>query len=141
MPTQSARQDGWSYTVGMKEQDLFNYLKEKHFPDLEKSEGAYDSFDCTTATKNLYIELKCRYTHYTELLIEEMKYRRLINQAGSLIPYYINSTPQGIYAFDLSRVPEPAWSERRMPATTEFANTRKIMKLVGFLHLDYALPL
>lgn len=127
----------------MKEADLFEYLKDKHFPDLEKSEGAYDSFDCTTKLKNLYIELKCRYTHYPDLLIEEMKYRRLLNQSQErqMVPYYINSTPQGVYAFDLSRVPEPAWSERRMPATTEFANTRKIMKLVGFLHLDYGLPL
>lgn len=125
----------------MKEQELFEYLKFKHFPDLEKSEGAFDSFDCTTDDKNLYIELKCRHTHYPELLIEEMKYRRLVNQAGSRTPYYINSTPQGIWAFDLSRVPEPSWSERRMPATTEFSDTRKIMKLVGFLHLDYGLAL
>jgi hypothetical protein len=125
----------------MKEQDLFDYLKASHFPDLEKSEGAYDSFDCTTNEKNLYIELKCRHTHYPDLLIEEMKYRRLINQAGTRTPYYINSTPQGIYAFDLSRVPEPTWSERRMPATTEFSDTRRIMKLVGFLHLDYGFTL
>jgi hypothetical protein len=125
----------------MREQELFDYLKFKHFPDLEKSEGAFDSFDCTTDDKNLYIELKCRHTHYPELLIEEMKYRRLVNQAGSRTPYYINSTPQGIWAFDLSRVPEPSWSERRMPATTEFSDTRKIMKLVGFLHLDYGLAL
>ena len=125
----------------MKEQELFDYLKFKHFPDLAKSEGTYDSFDCTTDDKSLYIELKCRHTHYPELLIEEMKYRRLINQAGSMTPYYINSTPQGVWAFDLSRVPEPAWSERRMPATTEFSDTRKIIKLVGFLHLDYGLQL
>jgi hypothetical protein len=125
----------------VKEQELFEYLKFKHFPDLEKSEGAFDSFDCTTDDKNLYIELKCRHTHYPELLIEEIKYRRLVNQAGSRTPYYINSTPQGVWAFDLSRVPEPSWSERRMPATTEFSDTRKIMKLVGFLHLDYGLAL
>lgn len=125
----------------MKEQELFDYLKFKHFPDLEKSDGVFDSFDCTTNDKNLYIELKCRHTHYPELLIEEMKYRRLINQAGARVPYYINSTPQGVWGFDLSRVPEPAWSERRMPATTEFSDTRKIMKLVGFLHLDYGLAL
>lgn len=125
----------------LKEQELFDYLKDKHFPDLEKSEGAYDSFDCTTLERGLYIELKCRHTHYPDLLIEEMKYRRLVNQAGPLTPYYINSTPAGIWGFDLSRTPEPAWQERRMPATTEFSDTRKIMKLVGFLHLDYGLPL
>jgi hypothetical protein len=107
----------------VKEQELFDYLKGTHFPDLEKSEGVYDSFDCSTNEKNLYIELKCRHTHYPDLLIEEMKYRRLINQAGSLTPYYINSTPVGVYAFDLSRVPEPAWSEKWMPTTTEASST------------------
>jgi len=123
------------------EAELFDYLKDKHFPDLEKSEGTFDHFDCTTIEKNLYIELKCRHTHYPDLLIEQKKYRRLISQAGSMVPYYINSTPEGIYAFDLSRVPEPSWSEKWMPITTEFVDTRKTMKLVGFLHLDYALPL
>ena len=125
----------------MREAELFDYLKDKHFPDLEKSEGVFDHFDCISTDKSMYVELKCRHTHYPDLLIEEMKYRRLINQAGDLTPYYINSTPQGIYAFDLSRVPEPTWSQRWMPATTEFKDTRKIMKLVGFLHLDYGLPL
>ena len=125
----------------MIEAELFDYLKDKHFPDLEKSEGTFDHFDCTTIEKNLYIELKCRHTHYPDLLIAQKKYRRLMNEAGSLTPYYINSTPEGVYAFDLSRVPEPSWSEKWMPITTEFADTRKIMKLVGFLHLDYALPL
>lgn len=125
----------------MIEAELFDYLKDKHFPDLEKSEGTFDHFDCTTIEKNLYIELKCRHTHYPDLLIEQKKYRRLISQAGSMVPYYINSTPEGIYAFDLSRVPEPSWSEKWMPITTEFVDTRKTMKLVGFLHLDYALPL
>lgn len=125
----------------MREQGLFDYIKGAHFPDLQKSENTYDHFDCTSAEKNLFIELKCRATHYPDLLIEQIKYRRLINEAGTLTPYYINSTPEGVYAFDLSRVPEPAWSEKWMPITTEFADTRKIMKLVGFLHLDYALPL
>ena len=127
----------------MKEADLFDYLKGTHFPDLLKSEGVYDSFDCISEEKQSYIELKCRHTHYSDLLIEQSKYVRLIDEAGIRVldPWYINSTPKGIYAFDLSRVPEPAWEERWMPTTTEFANTSKKIKLVGFLKLDYALPL
>ena len=127
----------------MKEADLFEHLKVSHFPDLTKSEGTFDSFDCISDEKKYYIELKCRHTHYPDLLIEESKYSRLCSEAQEreLSPWYINSTPQGIYAFDLSRVPQPTWSERWMPATTEFTNTKKIIKLVGFLHLDYALPL
>lgn len=127
----------------MKELDLFQYLNEKHFPDLVKSEGVYDSFDCISEEKKSYIELKCRHTHYPDLLIEQSKYARLVDEAGFRVldPWYINSTPEGIFGFDLLRVPEPAWSEKWMPSTTEFANTSKKMKLVGFLHLDYALPL
>jgi hypothetical protein len=127
----------------MKEADLFEHLKASHFPDLIKSEGIFDSFDCISDEKKYYIELKCRHTHYPDLLIEESKYNRLVSEAKEreLSPWYINSTPEGIYAFDLTRVPQPTWSERWMPATTEFANTSKKIKLVGFLHLDYALSL
>ena len=129
--------------MAMKELDLFQYLNEKHFPDLVKSEGVYDSFDCISEEKKSYIELKCRHTHYPDLLIEQSKYARLVDEAGFRVldPWYINSTPEGIFGFDLLRVPEPVWSEKWMPSTTEFTNTSKKMKLVGFLHLDYALPL
>lgn len=127
----------------MKEQELFDYLKDKHFPDLEKSESTYDSFDCISETHAYFIELKCRHTHYPELLIEKSKYERLMLESDfhHLSPWYINSTPEGKWGFDLSRVPEPAWQERWMPTTTEFANTSKKIKLVGFLHIDYGLPL
>ena len=127
----------------MVEQELFDYLRSSLYPDLEKSVGIYDSFDCVSQKAGHYIELKCRRTHYPTLLIEEMKYRKLITQAAErdLIPFYINSTPEGIFGFDLTRVPEPAWEERFMPRTTEFANRDKITKVVGFLHLDYALVL
>ena len=127
----------------MREQELFDHLKNSHFPDLVKSEGTYDSFDCISEDKKYYIELKCRHTHYPDLLIERSKYTRLVDEAGFriLTPWYINSTPEGIWGFDLSRVPEPAWEERWMPATTEFANTSKKTKVVGFLQLDYGLAL
>ena len=120
----------------MKEQELFTWLKDNHYPNLTRSTSTFDHFDCTT--DSLYIELKCRHTHYPDLLIEEVKYRRLIEQAGNLTPYYINSTPQGIYGFNLAKVPEPKWSEKWMPTTTEFADTKKKMKLVGFLDLSLA---
>ena len=127
----------------MKETELFDYLKDKHFPDLVKSESTFDSFDCVAHNKGLYIELKCRHTHYPELLIEKSKYERLRLEAtfNNLDPWYINSTPDGVWGFDLSRVPEPAWEERWMPTTTEFANTSKKTKVVGFIHIDYGLAL
>ncbi len=127
----------------MKEIELFDYLKANLYPDLEKSVGIYDAFDCISALAGHYIELKCRHTHYDTLLIEEMKYRKLITQAAErdLIPFYINSTPKGVFSFDLMDVPEPEWFTHRMPATTEFARNKKIDKLVGYLPIEEAVQL
>ena len=127
----------------MREQELFEYLQSSLYPDLEKSVGIYDSFDCISKKAGHYIELKCRHTHYPTLLIEEMKYRKLITQAAErdLIPFYINSTPEGIFSFDLMDVPEPEWITARMPATTEFSRNNKIDKLVGYLPVEEAVQL
>ena len=127
----------------MREQELFDYLKADLYPDLVKSEGIYDAFDCISQQAGHYIELKCRATHYPTLLIEEMKYRKLITQAAErdLIPFYINSTPLGIFSFDLMDVPEPVWFNHVMPATTEFDRTEKVNKLVGYLPIEEAVQL
>jgi hypothetical protein len=127
----------------MIEAELFEYLQENLYPDLVKSEGIYDSFDCISQQAGHYIELKCRHTHYPTLLIEEMKYRKLITQSAErdLIPFYINSTPLGIYSFDLMDIPEPEWVIHWMPATSEFDNRSEIEKLVGYLDIEEAIKL
>ena len=127
----------------MNEEVLFYFLREGFYPDLEKAPGIYDAFDCISVRAGHYIELKCRHTHYPTLLIEEMKYRKLITQAAErdLIPYYINSTPQGVFSFDLMDVPEPVWFNHQMPATTEFDRVDKVEKLVGYLPIEEAVQL
>tara|TARA_R110000868_G_scaffold181662_4_gene422576 strand:+ start:411 stop:794 length:384 start_codon:yes stop_codon:yes gene_type:complete len=127
----------------MIEAELFEYLKENLYPDLVKSPGVFDSFDCISEQAAHYIELKCRHTHYPTLLIEEIKYRKLIIQSAErdLIPFYINSTPLGIYSFDLMDIPEPNWVNHTMPVSTEFENQNKVSKLVGYLDLEEAIQL
>jgi hypothetical protein len=122
----------------VREAELFEYLKTNLYPDLVKSPGIFDTYDCISQAAGHYIELKCRHTHYPTLLIEEVKYRKLITQSAErdLIPYYINSTPQGVYSFDLMDLPEPEWVSHWMPTTTEFLNSRKISKLVGYLDIN-----
>lgn len=124
----------------MKELELFEYLKDKLYPDLVKSEGEYDSFDCISKSSKSYIELKCRNTHYLTLLIEFVKYEHLMLTAVDLgyTPYYINSTPVAIYSFDLSSIEQPVWEEKWLPSTTEFTNKSNRTKLVGFLSIDKA---
>jgi hypothetical protein len=127
----------------MNEQELFTHLKSEMYPDLVKSEGTYDSFDCISDKAGHFIELKCRHTHYSDLLVEQVKYRALIEQAvaRNLLPFYINSTPQGIYSFDLTEIAEPEWVTHLMPASTEFENRTKVPKLVGYLLLEDAIRL
>ena len=127
----------------MNEELLFTFLREGYYPDLSKAPGIYDAFDCISIQAGHYIELKCRATHYPTLLIEEMKYRKLITQAAErdLIPYYINSTPQGVFSFDLMDVAEPEWFNHWMPATTEFSRSNKVSKLVGYLPIEEAVQL
>ena len=127
----------------MNELILFDFLKLNLYPDLERAPGIYDAFDCQSIKAGHFIELKCRQTHYSTLLIEQMKYRKLIEQAyhRDLLPFYINSTPLGIYSFDLTEIDEPYWFVREMPATTEFDNKQTVEKVVGFLDTEEAIKL
>ena len=127
----------------MNELILFDFLKFNLYPDLERAPGIYDAFDCTSAKAGHFIELKCRQTHYSTLLIEQMKYRKLMEQAyhRELLPFYINSTPSGIYSFDLTDMDEPQWHTHQMPATTEFEDTNKVEKVVGYLPIEEAIKL
>ena len=123
--------------IEFKEPQLFDYLKENYYPDLEKSEE-FDNWDCISLEAKMFIELKSRKTHYPDLLIEESKYQGLLLAAGirSLTPWYINSTPAGVWGFNLTDIPQPKWEEKWLPITTEFENRTKRTKLVGFLKIE-----
>jgi hypothetical protein len=129
--------------IAVNEIILYDFLKLNLYPDLLRAPGIYDAFDCTSEKAGHFIELKCRQTHYSTLLIEQMKYRKLIEQAyhRDLLPFYINSTPLGIYSFDLTEIDEPKWHVHQMPATTEFENTDKVEKIVGYLDIEEAVKL
>lgn len=122
----------------MKEQELFDWLKAEKFPDLVHSPEEYDGFDCISEKEKLFIELKSRRTHYPELLIEKMKYDFLLEESArlGLSPWYVNSTPEGIWAFALLDLKDIEWNEKWLPSTTEFANKNNKMKMVGFIPVD-----
>jgi hypothetical protein len=54
-------------------------------------------------------------------------------------PFYINSTPKGIYAFNLRKI-TVAWTTKRLPAST-FDKGAEIDKKVALLHIDKAVQL
>ena len=125
----------------MTEQGLFDYIKETYLEDLQKSEHTYEYIDATSYGYRLSIELKCRHTHYDELILEKDKYESLMQQANQLgfTPFYINSTPQGIYAFNLRKI-TVTWTTKRLPANT-FENGPAVDKEIALLHIDKAVKL
>jgi len=128
----------------MKEQELFEWLKVGHFFDLEKSSKEWDSFDCTSNYYKMFIELKSRNTHYDTLLLERKKFDFLITTADVLgyTPWYINSTPLGVWSFPLKTVVQNLeWVEKWLPITTEFPDKSKTNKLVTFLPLELGIKL
>ena len=124
----------------MKEQDLFEYLRDNVWKDLVQSQGTFDTFDCQSDESRVYIELKSRLTHYPTLLLEKKKFDAVTEQAFKLeyAPWYINSTPEGIYGFKLDLIADPQWEMKWLPRTTEFANKGNIDKEVMFLDVNSA---
>lgn len=120
----------------MKEKELFEFLKQNYLPDLTMSEEAFSHWDCFSAQHAFEIELKCRLTHYDELLIEKLKYDALMARAAKYQtnPIYINSTPKGIWVFRIAGI-KIEWIKKQLPATTEFKRRHWVEKEVGFIHI------
>jgi hypothetical protein len=124
------------------EQELFNYIKGWYLSDLEKSPDQYDNHDCTSFIYKLHIELKCRSKHYDELILERDKYYALTRKAKRLgmTPFYVNSTPEGIYAFNLNKT-KVTWTVKKLPAKTEFDSEGQVDKTVALLPIAEAVRL
>ena len=124
------------YLIYFREVELFEALKAE-FPDLTPL-SATDRADGITS--DAYIELKCRRTHYDELMIERKKWDYLAEiraRTGSRT-LYINATPKGVYQFDLGAIKAPEWLLRTLPTKTDFAGSEQIQKEVGFLNCRHA---
>lgn len=122
----------------MNEKTLFDYLKNKYWNDLKLSTDEFSSYDCFSYLTKTRIELKCRKKHYKELMIERKKYYYLVKKYIEVneIPLYINSTPEGIFAFDLRTI-NPTWvTNKQMPKTTEFNTKTKIIKTYGLININ-----
>jgi len=122
------------------ENDLFDWLKDNVYPDLVKAKSQISRWDCYSPITGHRLELKCRKTHYKTLLLEKKKYDAMVQECNKHLdtPVYINSTPFGIYSFNLNEI-NPVWEvNNRNPATTQFFNTNRIEKEVTYLEIKTA---
>ena len=122
-----------------KEKDLYEYLTQCCYEDLVKAKKQMSRWDCYSPFTYHRIELKCRAVHYDTLLIEKKKYDAMIDKCKENldIPIYINSTPKGVYRFNLYIV-QPVWEIQYHNKTTQFSNTNKIPKEVAMLDIKEA---
>jgi len=91
-------------------------------------------------TQRAIFELKCRRTHYDDLMIEQSKWKNLveIGLLRAFRAFYISSTPLGIYCWELDALKPPQWQIKALPNKTDFAGSKVTERPVGFLHIDDA---
>lgn len=120
----------------MTEQELFNFINKDNKYVLSTEQ--FSNWDCYSDELREYVELKCRKTHYDDLMIEKIKYDRIVKIAAEkgMTPKYINYTPEGVWSFNLKDF-DIQWEEKRgLPATTDFANKMRVTKTVGYLNIN-----
>ena len=123
----------------LKERGLFKWLKDNIYFDLEKARDEHSRWDCKSDHYRHRIELKCRRKHYPTMMIEKSKYDALVSMGrrSGNAPIYINSTPEGIFAWDLSLI-SLEWTLQACPKTTDFRDNEKILKEVSYLNINTA---
>ena len=121
------------------EETLFNYLVDCCYSDLVKARKQLSKWDCYSPFQKHRIELKCRKKHYDNLIIEKIKYDALIKKCNDNldIPIYINSTPKGIFIWNLFNF-VPIWQKKQLRKTTYFSNNNEIEKEIAMLNVNDA---
>lgn len=124
------------------EKGLFNWIKKNFISDLKESEKPTSRHDCFSKEYNLDIELKCRRTHYSDLIIEKKKYDALMlrSKEHGTIPVYVNSTPKGVWAFYIADI-RITWQNKLLPKHTDFSDNTFIEKEIGYLTLASGIEL
>jgi hypothetical protein len=125
-----------------KEKDLFEWLSKNYYKTLVNSKNPISRWDCYDIETQNRIELKCRRKHYSTLILEKSKYEALIKESAKNldIPIYINSTPEGIYLFNLNKI-DSKWFTKSLPATTEFKKRFWVKKEITELEVIKAIKL
>ena len=125
-----------------KEKDLFEWLSTNHYKTLVNSKNPISRWDCYDIETQNRIELKCRRKHYSTLILEKSKYDAMLLESNKNldIPIYINSTPEGIYLFNLNEI-DIKWFTKSLPATTEFKKRIWVKKEITELEIIKAIKL
>ena len=125
------------YLTNLTEKQLFELLKEKRYNDLIdlNTQSDLTKIDWYSPLGNIWMEGKCRDIHYEGAFIQKDKYEALMKKENC---WYINSTPKGIYYWDLKEMEEPMWMEKLMEESQQFKSRGKVWKTVAELRVQLA---
>ena len=118
------------------EDELFNILKNA-IPSLIRTKERFNNIDAYSEEKNLAIELKSKNEHYNTMMILEDKYNQLQVYKNNR---YVCATPEGIYSFNLKKLPKPIFQNEWLPCTTtsNVGSNDLCKKSTGYLPLTAA---
>ena len=124
------------------EKQLYHFLKQNFIIDLEKTTLTTSRYDCFSTQYNLDIELKCRRTHYDDLIIEKGKYDALMKRSVDFgtIPVYVNSTPKCVWAFYIAEF-NMHRQVKSLPITTDFGKRFHIPKDISYFSVSEGIDL
>lgn len=101
--------------------------KQPKFADLKEPNSEFSVYDYYN--DNCLVEIKDRYnTNYPTTMLEESKYKSLLEEAKGRTIFYAVKDAKGITLFDLTNTPLPPLSELWCSKTTEFNNKNKVNK-------------
>jgi hypothetical protein len=129
-----------AYLLSLKEKDTAALLK-LIYPDLKpKSPDIFCPTDYYSQKKGIDFELKNRNDEYFNYLIEKPKYEKLMD---CNIGYYVCTGGNGIYCWDVKKYTDEynnnlGWHQKLLPETTEFGETKMVMKTISLLDIHYA---
>tara|TARA_Y100001938_G_C8101286_1_gene441899 strand:- start:13639 stop:14031 length:393 start_codon:yes stop_codon:yes gene_type:complete len=104
---------------------------------LKADEYEYNRFDAED--ERYIVEIKDRHKFYKDTMIEfdKYSYNLVYSQVANKDFIYAVRMESNIYIFNLTKKDcSYNWEWRDMPRQTEFGNTEKIKKLVGFLDIE-----
>lgn len=118
----------------LSEDQLFK-LFQKEYPDIIdlNIDNPTSPVDWYIPELDIYTEAKCRKEHYPTMYIEESKYIKLIQYKRC---WYVNSTPLGIFCWDIHKLNNIIFRNKLMTKTQQFGKKEMIYKSVADLPIS-----
>ena len=124
-----------------KERTILNKLNNFFLTDaLVEDEYEYNRFDA--ANTSYIVEIKHRDKFYEDTMIEfdKFSYNLLYAQMSKKQFIYVVKMDQKIYVFNITKLVSSGykfkWIFKELKKQTEFADKRKIKKLVGYININ-----